>query len=127
MSEPVMLVLAGIAGVLLGAIFFGGLWWTVRKGLSSRRPSLWFLGSLLLRTGIVLAGFYLISDGRWKRLLACLLGFFIARFIVTLRMRARLCPQASARQAEQTRLSAPPAEHPVGVASQTAREAPPCA
>jgi F1F0 ATPase subunit 2 len=25
--------------VLLGVIFFGGLWWTVRKGLSSKRPA----------------------------------------------------------------------------------------
>ena len=58
MNEPLMLVLAVVAGVLLGAIFFGGLWWTVRKGVSSTRPALWFLGSLLLRTGIVLAGFY---------------------------------------------------------------------
>ncbi len=127
MNETVMLVLAGIAGVVLGAIFFGGLWWTVRKGLSSGRPALWFFGSLLLRTGIVLAGFYLISDGRWKRLLACLLGFFIARFIVTLRMRTRLCPQASAKQAEQAGGAEPPAEHPVGMASHTTREAPPCA
>ena len=36
------LVLAWVAGVVLGAIFFGGLWWTVRKGVSSKRPALWF-------------------------------------------------------------------------------------
>ena len=46
---------------LLGAIFFGGLWWTVRKGVASRRPALWFLGSLLLRTSIALAGFYVVA------------------------------------------------------------------
>jgi len=83
MNETVILVLAGSAGVVLGAIFFGGLWWTVRRGLSSKRPASWFLGSLLLRTGIILAGFYLVSGGHWERLLACLLGFVMARFIVT--------------------------------------------
>lgn len=113
MNEPLTLVLAGMAGLLLGALFFGGLWWTVRKGLSSKQPVLWFLGSLLLRTGIVLAGFYLISGGRWERLLACLLGFVIARFIVTLRVRSRLCPQAPARQTGPARLAGPPAEHPI--------------
>ena len=51
-----------VAGVLLGAIFFGGLWWTVRKGVSSKRPALWFFGSLLLRTSIVLAGFLFCSQ-----------------------------------------------------------------
>ncbi len=40
-------------------------------------------GSLLLRMSIVLAGFYVVSNGHWERLLMCLLGCVIARFIVT--------------------------------------------
>ena len=83
MNDPLPLLLAGAAGLVLGAIFFGGLWWTVRKGLSSRQPALWFFGSMLLRMGIALAGFYFVGRGDWRRLLACLLGFVIARFVVT--------------------------------------------
>jgi F1F0 ATPase subunit 2 len=83
MNETAVLVLMGGTGVLLGVLFFGGLWWTVRRGLASKRPALWFLSSLLLRTGIVLAGFYFVSGGRWDGLLACLAGFVIGRFIVT--------------------------------------------
>ena len=83
MNDPLSLLLAGAAGLLLGAIFFGGLWWTVRKGLTARQPALWFLGSMLLRMGIALAGFYFVGRGDWRRLIACLLGFVIARFVVT--------------------------------------------
>jgi len=83
MNEWLMLALAWMAGLLLGAIFFGGLWWTVRMGVTSGRPALLFLGSLLLRTVVVVAGFYFVGDGHWQRLLACLTGFVIARFIVT--------------------------------------------
>jgi len=83
MSDVMQATLALLAGMLLGAIFFGGLWWTVLKGISSPRPALWFSLSLLLRTGITLVGFYFISGGDWKRLLACLLGFVSARLIVT--------------------------------------------
>jgi F1F0 ATPase subunit 2 len=83
MNELLTWALAGLAGAGLGAVFFGGLWWTVRKGVSSPRPALWFLASGLLRTCAVLAGFYLVSGGQWKRLLACLLGFIIARLAVT--------------------------------------------
>ena len=61
MNEPLGLASALVAGVLLGAFFFGGLWWTVRKGLSSKRVALWFLGSLLLRMSVTLTGFYVIS------------------------------------------------------------------
>ena len=83
MNNVLFLALALMAGLLLGTIFFGGLWWTVRKGLSSKSPAVWFLGSLLLRMGIVLAGFYFIGRGDWQRLVVCLLGFIIARFMVT--------------------------------------------
>ena len=82
MNETLSLAPALVTGVLLGVMFFGGLWWTVRKGVSSKQPAFWFFGSLLLRTSIVLAGFYFIAGGRWERLLVCLLGFVIARLIV---------------------------------------------
>ena len=88
MTEWLPLALALVAGLLLGAFFFAGLWWTVRKGVSSKQPALWFFGSMMLRTGIILAGFYFVGCGHWKRLVTCLLGFVIARFIVTLRLRS---------------------------------------
>lgn len=85
-----LLALAAVAGVLLGAVFFGGLWWTVRRGLASPYHGLWFIGSMLLRTGIVATGFYSIlalpaalPADSWKILLAALLGFLLARRAAT--------------------------------------------
>jgi F1F0 ATPase subunit 2 len=83
MRETSALILALLAGVLLGTIFFGGLWWTIRRGLSSELPALLFAGSLLLRTILTVAGFYFVSRGDWRKLLACLLGFLLARVFVT--------------------------------------------
>ncbi len=82
MNNILSLALALGAGLLLGAIFFGGLWWTVRKGVSSKSPWLWFLGSLWLRMSLVVAGFYFAGRGNWQRLVACLFGFIIGRLIV---------------------------------------------
>ena len=90
MSETMILATDLVAGALLGGLFFGGLWWTVRRALCSKSPALWFLSSLLLRTGITLAGFYFVSGGHWPRLLVCLLGFLIARVMVTRLTRAPL-------------------------------------
>ena len=95
MNEFLRLTLALAAGLLLGAIFFGGLWWTVRKGVLSKSPALWFLGSMLLRMSIVLAGFYFVGRGNWQRLVTCLLGFIIARFIVRRLTRTRVENPAS--------------------------------
>lgn len=83
MNEMLRVVPALITGILLGTMFFGGLWWTVRRGVASTRPALWFSASLLLRTSLTMAGFYLVSDGHWERLLAGLVGFTIVRPIMT--------------------------------------------
>ena len=82
MNNILFLTLALVAGLLLGSIFFAGLWWTVRKGVFSKSPGLWFLGSMLLRMGIVLGGFYFIGRGDWQRVVVCLFGFILARIIV---------------------------------------------
>jgi F1F0 ATPase subunit 2 len=82
LTEAFRLVLATVTGGLLGVIFFGGLWWTVRKGSSSQQPALWFFCSLLLRTSTALVGFYLVGRSHWERVLVCLLGFVMARHIL---------------------------------------------
>ena len=99
MNETLILIMALVTGVLLGAIFFGGLWWTVRKVVASKWPALWLLGSMLLRTSIALAGFYFVAGGHWDRLLVCLLGFVIARLIVTRLTRSVEKPTYVAQEA----------------------------
>ncbi len=83
MTELPILVLSLLAGGLLGVMFFAGLWWTVRLGVLSPSPAIWFLASFFLRTALLLAGFYLVGRGDWHRLLACLVGFVLARVSVT--------------------------------------------
>ena len=83
MLEPVILMLTAAVGGVLGAFFFGGLWWTTLRGLASPSPAAWFMGSLLLRTTVTLTGFALVSHGHRERMLACLFGFFLARLVVT--------------------------------------------
>jgi F1F0 ATPase subunit 2 len=82
MHEALALAPALAAGALLGVIFFGGLWWTVIRGVSSERPALWFFGSLMLRMTITMAGFYFVGGEHWQKWLLCLLGFVLARFLV---------------------------------------------
>lgn len=88
MSDPLTLLLVWMSGGALGMLFFGGLWWTVRRAVGAKQPALWLLGSLVLRTSAVLAGFYLVSGPHWERLLACLVGFIMARFVVLRMTRA---------------------------------------
>ena len=83
MNEYLYLLIALLEGVLLGVFFFAGLWWTARKIESTKQVAVLFLGSMLLRTFVVIMGFYFLIGENWQRLLAGLLGFIIARIIVT--------------------------------------------
>lgn len=89
MNDIIGLVSALIAGLLLGGIFFFGLWWTVKRGVISKHPALLFLSSILLRTAIVLLGFYFVIEGSFIRLVTCLLGFFVSRIIVRVMTRVK--------------------------------------
>lgn len=82
MTEILFYVLALAAGLVLGAIFFGGLWFAVKKAVTAKVPALWLIGGFIIRTGITLIGFYFVSLGSWQRLLMCLLGFVVARMLV---------------------------------------------
>ncbi|GGW57209.1 F1F0 ATPase [Alishewanella tabrizica] len=77
-----MLAMALLGGGILGGLFFGGLWWTVQKGLQSAHTGAWFLTSSVLRISLAVVGIYFITFGGWPRLLACLTGFISARFLI---------------------------------------------
>jgi F1F0 ATPase subunit 2 len=82
MLEIAPLMLAFLVGVLVGAVFFGGLWWTVRRALLSNLAGVWFAGSFLIRTAIALGGFYVAGQGDWRRLVSSVAGFLVARLLV---------------------------------------------
>ncbi|MDB2415338.1 ATP synthase subunit I [Rickettsiales bacterium] len=84
MSDILPMLLVFASGLVLGTIFYAGLWWTVKKGLTSNYAPLWFTASLWSRLAIAIVGFYVIGQGDWKRFFVCLVGFIIARIAVTL-------------------------------------------
>jgi F1F0 ATPase subunit 2 len=92
MPDIQILIFVFAVGALLGTGFFGTLWWTVRRGIASARPALWFLGGLVLRMAITFYGFYLAGGTEWQRWLACLAGFVLARLIVGRLIRAIPAP-----------------------------------
>lgn len=77
--SPLELSIKLMFGFILGCVFFLSLWWVVNKGLTSKRPALWFVGGFFIRMGGCIFGFYLIADGSWQSLVSSLLGFILAR------------------------------------------------
>ncbi len=65
-------------------------------------PALWFIVSLLLRLGVILAGFYFVAHHHWSRLVMCLLGFLIARVVVVKRLTREPAEEPPSLEEEST-------------------------
>ncbi len=86
-SNLIELVPAFLAGLVLGAFYFGTLWLTVSAMSRVRSPGLLFVTSFVGRLTVALTGFWLTMAGRWERAIACLIGFLLARLVVTILLR----------------------------------------
>ncbi len=91
-EQLVAVFIAGCAGLALGLVYFGGLWLTIRQLPKARRPVELFFISLILRSGIALFGFYLVLGNHWERAIACLVGFLLARLILSSQLRPDRLP-----------------------------------
>ncbi len=83
MNSWIAVVVSLAAGLAAGFFFYGGLWLTVKKGVSMKRPAILFGVSFLLRSAVVIIIFYFAGAGQWQRLLICTAGLLVARVIVT--------------------------------------------
>lgn len=83
-GEIPLLLLAFAVGVVLASVHFTGLWLTVKRLPSARRPLVLALSSHFLRLAVTLAGFFLlVMGGHWARLAAGLVGFIVCRVVLT--------------------------------------------
>ncbi len=79
-----------ILGAVAGAVFFGGLRWTVSRLPTAGRPLLLTSASFLVRTAVVVALLVTVGDGRLLRLLGGLGGILAARTVMVAVVRRRL-------------------------------------
>ncbi|MDY6941694.1 MAG: ATP synthase subunit I [Pseudomonadota bacterium] len=77
------LIASFLGGMGLGLLYFGGLWWTVRRLPTRAHPVAWLFGSFLLRTVAVLAGLYVLSAGEVLPLTVSLAGMVLLRLLLT--------------------------------------------
>lgn len=85
----IRILAGGLAGALLGAVYFGGLWLTVRRLSRMGRPAPWLVASYLGRLVVAGAGFgLLIALGGLPAVASALVGFLAVRFSVIRRWGA---------------------------------------
>lgn len=98
MTFDLTLLLALGWGGGLALLYFGGLWLTVQRAVEAAHPHWLLLASFVVRTALVLLGFFLviaIMEGRWALLIASLLGFLVGRTVLVRRWRPSFTPSPS--------------------------------
>jgi F1F0 ATPase subunit 2 len=93
-----VLLLAAIAGVAMGWIYFRGLLLTVERLPGVRRPAVWLLASFSLRAAAAVTLFlFTVRLAGWPGLGAALVGFVAARTLL-LRRPASKSPRSGERR-----------------------------
>lgn len=91
MSDYQRLIAAAVVGLAAGFVYFGGLWYTVRRVVATQ--SAWLLlASWVVRTLVLLVGVWLATSGQWQRVVVCLAGVLVARSVV-FRLTAAVPPE----------------------------------
>ena len=85
--SPIAVFCCFAAGILLGGFYFGGLWLTVRQIKGKRHFARTVFFSWLVRTAVLLGGFYVVMRNDWQRLLVAFAGLLAVRFVVVSRIR----------------------------------------
>jgi len=78
-------------GIILGLIYFGGLWLTVRRLTTGKHQAIVMLGSFVIRNALMVIGFFPVIRQGWQYALICLAGIIIVRFILIHRIHGRPC------------------------------------
>jgi F1F0 ATPase subunit 2 len=85
-TELLEICLALAWGLLLGACYFGGLWWTVRRLPGRAKPGRLLLASFCVRLVPVLVGLALVLQRGPAVLAAAIGGLLAARTALTRRI-----------------------------------------
>jgi F1F0 ATPase subunit 2 len=83
------MVIGFVGGMLLGLVFFGGLYWTVQKIGTVKYPGPLMLISAVGRMVMLLLGIYFLGGNDMKQFLAVLAGVILVKFLIILSVRKK--------------------------------------
>ena len=86
------LIAAFVAGLVLGAGFFGGLWLTVRRVPRSAHPQRLVLLSFAARLAVTVAVVVLLAAVHWQLAAAAMAGVIVLRLCLVRLLRPHVGP-----------------------------------
>jgi len=78
-DENIHILIFIAAGMIVGVVNYTGLWLTVWRLPRSGKPEILSTGSFYIRTLIVLAVLFFITDMQWEKIFFFFIGFLAIR------------------------------------------------
>jgi|LSQX01.1.fsa_nt_gb F1F0 ATPase subunit 2 len=75
-------MIAFIMGIILGGVYFGGLYLSVQKINQVKRPGLLMSLSLVVRMVILIGAFFYLAKSGTRNILFALVGVILVRFVM---------------------------------------------
>lgn len=82
-------ILCFVTGTAVGAVYFGGLWHTVRLLKTTKRATRVLLVSWLLRNLFFVSAFFIMMQSSVQRLIAGFLGMMAVRIVMSAYMKRK--------------------------------------
>lgn len=88
--NPVAVCAGAAAGLVLGGLYFGGLWWSVARLKKVERKKLFLFISWVVRSVLLCGGLYALAVYDAQALLSGAAGLLAARFAIVRFVKRRL-------------------------------------
>lgn len=79
-----------LSGFALGVLYFLGLWLTLRDLPLKKRLGVKLVLSFFVRAALLAAAFYYLMGHDWRRMVALVAGFWLARLMMIRRVKTNL-------------------------------------
>ena len=88
--SPLFIVTGLLGGVLLGALYFGGLWLSVKRIGKVEHKKMFLFLSWLVRSVLLCGGLYLLARYNPASLLCGVFGLFLSRTIIVRTVKRKI-------------------------------------
>lgn len=76
-----------LCGFALGVLYFLGLWLTLRDLPAKKHLRFKIVLSFFVRAGLLAAAFFYLMGHNWQRMVALIMGFWLARLVMIRRVK----------------------------------------
>lgn len=91
--SPFFVTVGFIVGAVIGTLYFGGLWWSVKRIKNVERKKMFLFLSWLVRSVFLCGGLFILARYDAQMLISGAVGLLVARFLIVYSVKRKMAKQ----------------------------------